>query len=322
MNWRPLNRIESTGLRILNDAGLDSVVLFVTATGLGKSILDATEPMRRLFAQEGYHIYAHQAKGTAAKIQRPAIIVGEAGLVQTDVSLYRPSTKNGDPRFWIYGLKSRAADGDAFAIFFIEGMLHALNLSRTKVDASDPSILFMRLLKPLLMAANSVSDELLTRLREIANRGPLRAVCDGDTAVGRSVETALEISINSSPQPDYKGIELKSARNSLTRSTLFACVPDWSLSACKSSMDILQRFGYNREGEFKLYCTLSTQRTNSQGLRLRLDEAVRWLREIKVGNPEEQVAIWRIDQLERKLAEKHPETFWIKARAESRSDGE
>jgi hypothetical protein len=322
MNWRPLKEAESARLKLLNEAGLKSVVLFVTATGLSKSILDATEPMRHFFVGENYHDYTLQSKGESAKVQKRAVIVNASHNFETNVSLYRPLTKDGDPRYWIYGLKAHGADGDAFAIFFIDGTLHTLNLTRTPIDHDDDESPIIKLLWPLLSAVNSVSEELIGRLRELSARGPLRAVCSGDTAIGRSIEQALDIEINSSPNPDYKGIELKSARNSPTRSTLFACVPDWSLSACKSSLEILERFGYQRGNDFKLYCTLSTQRTNSQGLRLRMDEAMRWLKEVRISNPEEQVAIWRLEQLEEKLKQKHPQTFWIKAISERRSDGE
>lgn len=34
-----------------------------------------------------------------------------------------------------------------------------------------------------------------------------------DTAIGRTLETLLGININSSKQPDYKGIELKAFRD-------------------------------------------------------------------------------------------------------------
>ncbi len=322
MNTRPLSQAESASFKVLNDAGLSSVVLFVTETGLRKSILDATAPMRGLFSTINYHDYLRQEKGQDAKVQRDAAIVGSSEVIQTKVSLYRPLTKDGDPRYWIYGLKQAGGDGDAFAIFIINGVLHALNLTRVRINTGDLSSPVMRLLQPLLRAANSVSDELLARLREIAAGGPLRAVCRGDTAIGRSLETALGIPINSSPQPDYQGIELKSARNSLTRSTLFACVPDWDLSTFKSSLEILNQFGYQRGDDFKLYCTVSTQRANSQGLRLRIDEAMQWLREFHNVSPEQQVAVWRLDRLEAKLAEKHRETFWVKATSEMRSGSE
>ena len=69
------------------------------------------------------------------------------------------------------------------------------------------------------------------------------------TAIGRSLENALGIEMNSSQLPDFKGIEIKAFRELLnnskgTRVTLFACVPDWNLSFLKGSKDILEAFGY------------------------------------------------------------------------------
>jgi hypothetical protein len=87
----------------------------------------------------------------------------------------------------------------------------------------------------------------------------LPALLNADTAVGRTLEAALGIQINSSKKPDYKGIELKSFRNKRdNRKNLFAQVPDWELSKFKSSAEILDAFGYQRQQDFKLYCTVST----------------------------------------------------------------
>jgi hypothetical protein len=153
---------------------------------------------------------------------------------------------------------------------------------------------------------------------EIAAR--IKAECEGDITVGRSIESALGIKINSSGKPDYKGIEIKSGRTSVgrgkgTRATLFGCVPDWDLSALKSSRAILEKFGYERGSDFKLYCSVTTQRANSQGLQFEVKEADKWLREFCAREPVEEVCIWRLDRLHEKLAEKHNETFWVKAKS-------
>jgi hypothetical protein len=51
--------------------------------------------------------------------------------------------------------------------------------------------------------------------------------------------------MNSSRTPDYKGIELKSAReNKGTRKGLFAKTPNWELSKFKNRTEILDAFGY------------------------------------------------------------------------------
>jgi hypothetical protein len=130
----------------------------------------------------------------------------------------------------------------------------------------------------------------------------------------------LGIKINSSREPDFKGIEIKSGRSAIVaskenRANLFACVPDWKLSNLKSSREILERFGYQRGNDFKLYCEVSTRKANSQGLQFKVEEAERWLREFYAREPVEQVCIWRLDRLHERLAEKHRETFWVKAKS-------
>jgi len=326
MNSRQLNDFESANLAELNEAGLKSVQLFVTSTGLEKSILDATEPMRGLFRESGFHDYAEQQQGTEHKVIRPVVFLEDAGIRSLSMSLYRPITKHGDPRFWFYGFKGAVSADDVVAMFVINGSLHALNLTRTVVAGAEAKAPITQFLLPLRQSALSIAGELLGRLRAVAASGPIHAVCEGDTAIGRSIEAALGIPMNSRRQPDYNGIELKAGRSELlrqaTRATLFACVPDWQLSASKSSAAILERFGYERGSNFKLYCTVSTQRANSQGLQFHVNEAARWLREIAARTPEEDVAIWRLGRLEERLAEKHRETFWIKAHSEKRGDGE
>jgi len=167
----------------------------------------------------------------------------------------------------------------------------------------------------------SSSAELLALLRKLALNGPIKAVGKGDTAVGRSIETALGIKINSSKKPDYKGIEIKSGRAPLTgretRKNLFACVPDWNISHLKSSRAILEFYGYRRGGNHKLYCTVTTRRANSRGLLLCVDEAERLLNEVcRCKAAVQDVCSWRLEKLHDRLLEKHAETFWISATEE------
>ena len=151
-------------------------------------------------------------------------------------------------------------------------------------------------------------------LRKIASAGPIPSMVDADTSVGRTLETALGIDINSSKKPDYKGIELKSFRNSRTnRKNLFAQVPDWKLSKFKRSADILDAFGYQREEDFKLYCTVSAITRNSQGLQLKLDSEIKQLIENSAKPEVGDFVVWTLDKLHNRLKEKHKETFWVEA---------
>jgi len=90
----------------------------------------------------------------------------------------------------------------------------------------------------------------------------------------------------------------------------------------KSSRAILEEFGYERGSDFKLYCSVTTQRANSQGLQFEVKEADKWLREFCAREPVQEVCIWRLDRLHAKLAEKHNETFWVKAKSIQRGGNE
>jgi hypothetical protein len=320
VNTRPLSRKESANLACINDAGLASALLFITQVGLRKNILDAVDPLRRLLESEEVHDYAHQGQGEGAKRKLPCTVHTNSGPITTIASLYRPITKKGDPRIWFSKFSSQASADDVCAVFVHRRQLHVLNL--TKSDLADrmsagvndglTNFFLFRATR-----AGSAATELLEALRSLALAGPIPAVCSGPTAVGRSIETALGIRINSSRTPDFRGIEIKSGRSGLaskaTRATLFACVPDWSLSKFKSSKEILDAFGYRKGSQFKLYCTITTQAPNSQGLIFDIDQANRWLRESCTTKHIDNFAIWRLSTLEASLASKHRETFWVHA---------
>lgn len=412
--------------------GLDFSLFIPTKTGLKKSILDATAPVRLHFDNVGFHDYAKQGKGPADRIRKQAFFVTGGATTPTTVSLYRPETKKGDPRMWFSGLGQFAQPNDVIAIVFHDGAPYLINLSglpascsaRPRVDHGGTSAQAVGLVKdepalqrlgqvmelpglsgqlvaaegpstvpygraptplarwsqgqlwgaaelvagdtsgtgskPAAAAAarqglagapamgsvlpapdlapvvsfldraaakqDEVAHRLLGELRTIAAKGPLRAPTAGDTAVGMAVEHALKIDPNCHRGPDYGNqIEIKSARNReasrQNRQTLFAQVPDWGRAdtTLKSSAAILERFGYQRGDDFKLYCTVSAQGPNSQGLSFAVSDDGELLQEVH----EEHgvVAIWPARLLVKRLLQKHSETFWIKADSVIDGDG-
>lgn len=314
MNARPLTEREALNLVALNNTGNESAFLFLTATSLRKGIMDATGPVRRYFSERGFHRYDEQAKGPDSKVIKPCRIVLNGSTVSTNVSLYRPVTKNGDPRLWIYGLTEYATADDVLALVLKSRNLSVFNL--TQLEPVTNMVAESTFLDCIVGKANGAAEELVRRLREIAKRDIVGAV-DADTAVGRAVETALGIDINSSKRPDFHGIELKAHREGrwAHRSGLFSQVPDWELSSHKSFSTILDRFGYEREGVRKLYCTVSGKSPNSQGLILsvkdgRLQES---FRDVAEGR-DEPVCLWSLHRLHGRLLSKHPETFWLEVR--------
>jgi hypothetical protein len=323
MRTRPLDEIESKNLAILNTSGCKSTLLFVTATGLKKNILDATEPFRALLKENGIHDFAHQSQGTQNKVYRRGVILGSTSVVPVKISLYRPNTKDGDPRFWISRFPLFASGNDVCAIFVFDGAIHLHNLTRSRIcfdsDGSLEPTTF-QFLADANRENNSISIELLGRLKKIAAAGLLKAVCKGDTAIGRTIEDALDIEMNSKKIPDYHGIELKGARSYKNRDQLFAAVPDWDISYLKSSYDILMKYGYKFPPQLNV--TVNGRKENAQKLLLVVDPFAKHLHEICVSNPREDVCTWRLEKLHAALKKKHKETFWIKAKSSRTPNGD
>lgn len=316
---RPFNQLEEKNIKILTAENIEMSFLMPTATGLEKSIMDATAPFRLFLNKRGIHDYETQGQGPEHKQVISSYIAKGNDLITSQASLYRPITKKGDPRIWFTGLKNHAEANDILGIFEFDKKFYVLNLTQLDIEyilrqgAGNP---VAHLIQNISQDANKISQELLAKIQAIASRGLIKGIGTGDTAVGRTLETLLGIAINSSKSPDYKGIELKSFRDKRgNRKTLFAKVPDWKLSKFKSSAEILDNFGYKRGEDFKLYCTVSALKANSQGLLLRIDEAASQLveqsKDLKIGD----FAVWQLGQLHSELTKKHRETFWVAADA-------
>ena len=314
---RVLTPAEQTKIKLLTKNQVSLSLIEPTETGLKKSIMDATGSVRSFLKDNNIHDYDIQRQGPENKIQIDAIIYHDFQVIKSTASLYRPQTKKGDPRIWFSGLTKIANPNDLITLVFYSGSFHIFNLTQLNVEALLTSNLvnpLKDLITEISVKANEIAFELLAMLRKVASAGPIPSMVAADTSVGRTLEKTLGIDINSSKQPDYKGIELKSFRSSRTnRKNLFAQVPEWSLSKFKSSAEILDAFGYYREDDFKLYCTVSAITRNSQGLALRLESDIKQLIE-NSNNPEiGDFAVWTLNTLHNRLLEKHKETFWVEA---------
>lgn len=314
MNFRPLAQNEAKNLISINNTGNVSALLFITKMGLKKSIFDATEPVRRYFEETGFHSYGNQGQGEGHKVIKPCKVVGDDALFETQISLYRPETKNGDPRLYIYSAGRYVGPDDILSLVVKDGTLYVFNLSR--LNPLQDLVQEFGFISYILNETKNAADELLARFREISKRELIGDV-KADTAVGRAIETALGIHANSSRKPDFKGIEIKASRSAkkTSRANLFAKTPDWEISTYNGSKALLDRFGYMRGIENKLYCTVSAKTPNSQGLFLRLADEMLQERFKKEEGADEPVCVWRLKTLHESLIEKHRETFWVKVQA-------
>lgn len=314
---RQLSNVEINRIKLLTEYSVELTLIEPTKTGLGKSIMDATGPVRSFLKEKLVHDYESQRQGPTNKIHVNSYLINETSFKQSTASLYRPVSKKGDPRIWFKYLTTYAEENDILGIIVFENELYVLNITRIDVE----KLLKSKIINPLKelvsqikTISNFVADELLGLLRKVAKMGPVPAMLKADTAIGRTLEKLIGIDINSSKKPDYKGIEIKSFRDERNnRKTLFAQVPDWSLSKFKSSAEILKNFGYSRGDDYKLYCTVSTLVRNSQGLMLKMDTKTNLLFENSDKAAIGDFVVWALDTLQKRLLEKHNETFWIAA---------
>ncbi|MFN3624559.1 MAG: MvaI/BcnI family restriction endonuclease [Hyphomicrobium sp.] len=313
----------ATALEMLTRHAIEAALLVPTPTGLEKSIFDATDGLREYLAERGYHDYATQAQGQDHKVLKQAYLVRPHSLEPTQVSLYRPTTKNGDPRIWLgHPVRSYAGAFNLLALTVIDGTLYVLNMSDPSVQVSlDDAGSPFRKLVDRADHGDVVASELLGLLRQISSKGYLRTLRPGDTGIGFTLETMLGISANSKQAPDYKGIELKAKRSRIgadrNRSTLFSKVPNWKLSPVGNALGLLKARGYvDGDGRLSLYHTLSARGPNSLGLALDIDAENDWLRQVYHDPSTRRVVhdvTWEIPILKNDLAAKHRQTFWVRA---------
>ena len=314
---RTLSVSEQSNARVVQDATPAISLLVPTATALTKGIMDAIAPFREFLRAEGIHDFSQQRQGQGDAVRLRGSIVTTDDVKDTQVSLYRPNTKRGDPRVWFSGLPAYAAPGELLGVVSHESHLYVLNLTRSRLAAdyeAGRTSAEVRFVEYVRTSSARDALDLLALLRGIAQRGPIPANGTGSTAVGRTLETLLGVVINSAKAPDWRGIELKSYRSQReNRKTLFAQVPDWSVSPVTSSAEILRLFGYPRDETFKLYVEVSCVSWNSRGMRLLLDAGSDSLLEISSHPVLPVVAVWPVPMLRARLRAKHRETFWVEA---------
>lgn len=314
-------------IEIFASFGIEAAFVVPTQTGYEKSILDAHKSVRAFLKFHGIHDFDSQGLGAdefGKKI--PITFLTETGVLEKDLSLYRPKTKTGDPRMWT-NIRDYAVPYNLLAfIVSSEGKVFLINCSRAEIlnQAREPeSALFKRLSE---FTKSETTTKLIADLRKVASLGWVDSTRDGDTAVGHTLETLLGIKANSSKRPDYMDeIELKSGRRQPTgvaknKSTMLSKVPDWKNSSM-SATEILREFGSRNpeKDRLELYVTVS-DKPNRQGLYMLYTENLELVenRAIHPSKGDIPVAQWDVMNLQEDMRNKHKETFWVQA--ETRKD--
>ena len=335
IHMREFNTFETRNVRFLVNKQISYATIQITATGIKKSILDATVPVRTYFVDNGIHDFEKQSQGQEHKRYVDSFIFNKFEIIATRTSFYRPNTKKGDPRIWVSKIDKYASPDDIFAFIAHNGQLYIINLTTTNIE----KIYGQRIENPIRDlidtingVATSVSQELLCLIRnKMSDWIPSDIMAD--TGIGRTVEKVLGIPMNASKQPDFKGIELKSKRErSQVRNNLFTQAPLWELSRLKSGKDIVARYGYVPQGydHKTLHVTLSALHPNAQGLGLNVEfsknllEANEYEKQGVNGGVKkiDNVSVWQLMDLHQRLLTKHRETFWIDVDTKFRNNKE
>lgn len=316
-------------LSLFRRFGVGVALIVPTETGLKKSIIDATENVRSHFRDTDFHDYISQAQGVSAKVLKDAYLIDGAELLKTKISLYRPTTKSGDPRLWVYGLNKYAKPRNLIAIFATRREAFVINCSKVsnRSELADSNSKVAEILSRNVLYETNASDHLLEMIKMVSQKGFITSLREGPTGVGMTLETHLGISANSSREPDYRGIEIKAKRlggKSKTRSTLFSQVPNWELSPIGSAWNLLSTYGYHRNGRLRLNHQIDATKPNSLGFVLQVDSKLGWLKQNyfeKSSGKEKHIATWLMSRLHDRLEKKHPETFWVGADCKRDSNG-
>src|ERR1039457_3953270 len=202
---RQLSSVEINRVKILTENSVELTLIEPTRTGLAKSIMDVTGPVRTYLKGKLVHDYDNQKQGQANKILINSYLVDDARLIPSIASLYRPVSKMGDPRIWFKSLPGYVTANDILGIIAFNNELYVLNITRIDVER----LMKRKIVNPLqdlvaqiITVSNFVADELLVLLKKIAKLGPVPAMLKADTAIGRTLEKLLGIDINSSKKPD------------------------------------------------------------------------------------------------------------------------
>lgn len=273
---RDYDALERRNVEFLVNKRIEHTTIQITQTGINKSTLDATAPVRTFFKEHGIHDFELQGQGESHKVLKRTIILTETGCIETKTTMFRPNTKKGDHRLWIYRFREVAHPNDIFAITAHREVLYVIILTQIDIaEVCNSSIItpLKDFISIVSSEVSSVADELLGLIRAKMSDWLPTEIC-ADTGIGRAIETTLGIPMNSAKTPDFNGIEIKSKRVSANvRNTLFTQTPNWSLSKCKSAREICAKYGYDQhnDGVKRMHVTLSASEPNAQHLALNVN---------------------------------------------------
>lgn len=166
----------------------------------------------------------------------------------------------------------------------------------------------------------AILQDFLVQFDKVSARGFVKTLRPGDTGVGYTLETLLEIPENNSPRGDFQGMEIKAYRDSETefddqdKMNLFLKEPEWLDGL--STAERIQQYGYKDPNGRQAWYLSVTSRGNDANLQLVVGERGDFL---ELHRNDLAIGRWPLEVLEQRLQEKHAHSVFIGA--ESRGKG-
>lgn len=205
----------------------------------------------------------------------------------------------------------RSAKAFEYKFQNISAVLYEENLPYC--DGLKPKFQYQNLLKLIVLdrvkkgrvQEREPHEILFHKLRELQRKGAIPVIGKGTGRFGLSIENALGIPQNSSKQPDFMGIELKTKRDK-TLQTLFSRVPS-RFTGCTDKRDLLDKYGYDdiKRNRRALYTSFCNQ-PDSLGFYL-----VPAQDRVIVKNRDYEVLEYDAESIEEALLSKHGQTAYI-----------
>ena len=129
-----VNEVPEEAKRFFAEKKLRVAYLFPTRTGLEKSIFDATRSIVDFLRDENLHDFAAQRQGPKFKVKQSTKMLFKDEVIDTTTSLYRPDTKQGDPRLWPRGIGKYVEAGEVLALFKCGKSIGIVNCSNVDLN--------------------------------------------------------------------------------------------------------------------------------------------------------------------------------------------
>ena len=169
-----------------------------------------------------------------------------------------------------------------------------------------------------------IFEEVLSDLKKLSLKGPIKAVGQGSNAIGKTLQIELNIGHSTTSRNQYKGFVISSTSSKSNRTNLSAKVPDWEKSEIKSSKEMLDLYGVeDPKGKYlkKLFCSVNSLEPNNFGLIFEVDKFSKVLQEKYFDKEQKKsIATWNTEQLFQKLM-KLDKTIVISANLLKKKDG-